>query len=115
MFPPSDSADAREGEGPTFIECRTFRQRPHYEGESPGYWDEDERASWLERDPVVTARERILAAGLATEDEVEAITARVEALVEEAVQFAEDSPMPDPTDALDDVYAPSGGRTCRGN
>ena len=67
---------ARAGEGPTFIECRTFRQRGHYEGESPGYWDEAEREGWLARDPVVMARERILAAGLATEDEVTNIPAR---------------------------------------
>ena len=96
---------ARNGEGPTFIECRTFRQRAHYEGENPGYWDEEERASWLARDPVLLARNRILAAGLATEDEVAAIVARVEAQVEDAVEFAEASPLPEPADALDDVYA----------
>jgi pyruvate dehydrogenase E1 component alpha subunit len=96
---------AREGEGPTFIECRTFRQRAHYEGENPGYWDEDERSAWLERDPVVIAAQRLIDAGLATQAELDAIEVRVKGQVDEAVEFAESSPLPDPTDALDDVYA----------
>lgn len=96
---------ARAGEGPTFIECRTFRQRAHYEGENPGYWDKEERDGWLARDPIDMAAKRIVEADLATQEELKAIDERVIAQIEEAVQFAEDSPLPEPSDALEDVYA----------
>lgn len=98
-------ARARAGEGPTFIECRTFRQRAHYEGENPGYWDEQERAAWLARDPIDRLRGRLLELGILDEDGFAALDAAIGARIEAAVEFAESSPTPDPLTALDDVYA----------
>ena len=98
-------ATARRGEGPVFLECRTFRHRGHYEGENPHYWDPEERQRWLDNDPVTRARERLLAEGSLTEDAVVALEQRVVRRIDEAVAFAEASPFPDPTDALLDVFA----------
>jgi pyruvate dehydrogenase E1 component alpha subunit len=97
-------AAARRGEGPVFLECRTFRHRGHYEGENPHYWDPDERQRWLDNDPVTRTRERLAADGL-SEVAIAEIEARVVARIDEAVAFAEASPMPDPADALQDVFA----------
>jgi pyruvate dehydrogenase E1 component alpha subunit len=94
----------RRGEGPVFLECRTFRHRGHYEGENPHYWDPDERQRWLANDPVTRTRAFLLEAGL-PEEEVVAIETRVTARIDEAVAFAEASPMPAPEDALEDVFA----------
>ena len=97
-------AAARAGEGPTFLECRTFRQRAHYEGENPGYWDPSERDQWLARDPLTIAKMRLLEEGLASEADFIEIEARVLGEVAAAVDFAEASPVPAVETALDDVY-----------
>lgn len=96
---------ARAGEGPTFIECRTFRQRAHYEGESPGYWEAEERAFWLARDPVDRLRAGLTAAGLLDDPGFERLDAEIAARIDAAVAFAEESPEPDLATALEDVYA----------
>jgi pyruvate dehydrogenase E1 component alpha subunit len=98
-------AACRRGEGPVFLECRTFRHRGHYEGENPQYWDPDERQSWLDKDPVSNTRARLLSTAERTEEELTELEARVAARIDEAVAFAEASPMPDPADALLDVFA----------
>lgn len=98
-------ARARAGDGPTFIECRTFRQRGHYEGESPTYWEAEERDFWLSRDPIDLLRAQMEAAGLLDDESFERLDAEVIARVEAAVAFAESSPEPEPATAFDDVYA----------
>ena len=96
---------ARRGEGPTFLECRTWRHRAHVEGEQPKYWDAEERAAWLELDPIPRFEAHLRDRCGATEEEVEALVAASVRRVEEAVAFAEAEPYPDQLDALTDVFA----------
>jgi len=100
------AARARRGEGPTLIECRTYRTRAHAEGmRDAGYRTQEEIAAWKERDPLKLFRERVLADGSATEVELAAIDAEIKALMDEAGKFAETSPMPDPATVTQHVYA----------
>jgi acetoin:2,6-dichlorophenolindophenol oxidoreductase subunit alpha len=95
-------ARARSGAGPSFIECRTYRFVGHHTAERAmklGYRTDDEIERWRERDPLELTGAK-LAAGVRA-----AIDEDVDALLDEAVDFARRSPRPDPTEALDLVYA----------
>jgi TPP-dependent pyruvate/acetoin dehydrogenase alpha subunit len=96
--------NARAGKGPTFLECRTWRHRGHFEGENPAYWDETERQAWLVRDPISHLGEQLTQAGQATQQELDTLDAAVQVRIDEAVSFAEASSYPAPEDALQDVY-----------
>ena len=99
-------ARARGGGGPTLIECRTYRTRPHSEGmRDTGYRTQEEIDSWKRRDPIRALRERILAANLAAKVELDAIDAGIEAEVKEAAKYAEESPWPDPATISDHIYS----------
>ncbi|RME98446.1 MAG: pyruvate dehydrogenase (acetyl-transferring) E1 component subunit alpha, partial [Chloroflexi bacterium] len=100
----SAAARARAGQGPTFIEGKTYRYRGHYEGDPMVYRSPEELAEWRQRDPVATFRARLLAEGLAAESELAAIEQSVQAQLDEAVQFAAAGPQPRPESALDGVY-----------
>jgi 2-oxoisovalerate dehydrogenase E1 component len=102
---------ARAGEGPTLIECKTYRTRAHSEGmRDVGYRTQEEIDAWKERDPIKAYGARLLGSGTATEEELARIEAEVGAVVAEAVEFAKDSPWPDPATASAHVYATAGGR-----
>jgi 2-oxoisovalerate dehydrogenase E1 component len=97
---------ARAGGGPTLIECRTYRVRAHSEGmRDAGYRTTEEVAAWKARDPLKMFAERIVAEGVADQAELNEINVQVKAVVEEAVAFAEHSPMPDPATVTQYVYS----------
>ncbi|HXF63576.1 MAG TPA: thiamine pyrophosphate-dependent dehydrogenase E1 component subunit alpha [Caldilineaceae bacterium] len=97
---------ARDGEGPTLIECRTYRTRAHSEGmRDAGYRTMEEINEWKARDPIKRFRERLLGERVAAERELDAIDQEIQATVEEAAAFAESSPWPDPATATDYVYS----------
>jgi len=99
-------ARARAGEGPTLIECRTYRTRAHAEGmRDAGYRTREEVDAWKQRDPITQQRSRIVEGALTSEEVVASIEAEVQAMVAEAAQFAADSPYPDGTTATEFVYA----------
>jgi acetoin:2,6-dichlorophenolindophenol oxidoreductase subunit alpha len=97
---------ARAGDGPTLVEVVTYRYNEHSEGLRLGtdYRNEQERAAWLERDPIVLFRQHLVAEGIATDEEMDQLEADVAAEVDEAVRFAEESPYPDPSVAFADLY-----------
>jgi len=97
-------ARARAGEGPTLIECKTFRHGGHHVNDPGLYLPADELARWRAHDPVDVLRQRLLDGGM-SEDEVVAIDRHVEAVMDEAVEFAEDSPQPDVAEFLAEVAA----------
>ena len=99
-------ARARAGEGPTFLECRTWRHRAHVEGEQPKYWDEQERNSWLERDPLSTFASQLVTRGVLPAEAIAEIDTAAVAQVDEAVEYAEAQSYPAETDALLDVFGP---------
>jgi len=98
---------ARAGEGPTLIECKTFRHRLHFEGEPDTYRDPKEVEEWLARDPIKTMKARLLDEEIATEQELQALEDRAAAEADEADKYAHASPLPDVAEALEDVYADS--------
>lgn len=95
---------ARAGEGPTFLEFKTYRFRGHSMSDPQKYRTKEEVEQWKSRDPLEMCRDRILTNGIATEAELEVIDARVKEKVEASVKFAEESPYPEPEAAFQDVY-----------
>jgi TPP-dependent pyruvate/acetoin dehydrogenase alpha subunit len=101
---------ARSGEGPTLLECRTYRTRPHSEGmRDAGYRTAEEVAEWKARSPVERFERILLSEGVATQDDLDRIEAEIKGLIEEAVAFAEASSWPDQATVADHVYATETG------
>jgi 2-oxoisovalerate dehydrogenase E1 component len=99
-------ARARQGNGPTLIECRTYRQRAHSEGmREVGYRTAEEVAAWKDRCPIRTFSVRLVRERVATDDEIKAVEAEVRGMVDEAAAFAESSPLPDPATAANHLYS----------
>jgi len=96
---------ARKGEGPTLIECKTYRQKGHSRVDPAKYRPKEEVNQWLTKDPIKRFREKLLQTNVLTKVEIQQIEKEVSAEIEEAVKFAMDSPYPAPEEALEDVYA----------
>jgi pyruvate dehydrogenase E1 component alpha subunit len=96
----------RAGEGPSFLECKTYRYFNHHGIQTLGmkYRSDDEVAEWRERDAIESLERLMVEDGLASEADVEATRTAVLAEVEAAIAFAEASPLPDPAGVLDNVY-----------
>ena len=90
---------ARGGGGPTLLECKTYRFAGHSRSDARGYRTREEEQDWAQRDPLIVLAERLDA------DTVERLEAEVRAELDEAVEFARNSPLPNPADALEHVYA----------
>jgi 2-oxoisovalerate dehydrogenase E1 component len=98
-------ARARAGGGPTLIECRTYRTRPHAEGMRDGsYRTSDEIAAWKARDPIEQLKQTALKEGGLSAANFEAVEAEVAGAVEDAVNFAKASPWPEPDTASQFIY-----------
>lgn len=103
-------ARARTGGGPTLLECKTYRTRPHAEGMGDyTYRTREDVAEWRGRCPIQRLRAALIAAGEATEAELDAIDAEVTATVAAATEAAEAAPLPPASDALTHVYSASAG------
>jgi pyruvate dehydrogenase E1 component alpha subunit len=105
-------AEAREraidGDGPTLIEAETYRYRGHFEGDQQPYRTEAEIDEWREeRDAIETFKERLVDRDELTEDEFEQMQADIDAEIEEAVEYARDAPLPDPSEAYENLYVDS--------
>jgi pyruvate dehydrogenase E1 component alpha subunit len=96
---------ARKGEGPTLIECKTYRHKGHSRVDPAKYRPKEEVEQWLAKDPIKRFREKLLQTNTLTESEIQQIEKEVSNEVEEAVKFAMESPYPAPEEALEDVYA----------
>jgi len=95
---------ARKGEGPTFLEFRTYRYRGHSMSDPQKYRSKEEVEEYKHRDPIEQIRAVILENKFATEEDLEAIDKKVKDIVAESVQFAEESEFPDAKEAYTDVY-----------
>ncbi|HOQ10196.1 MAG TPA: thiamine pyrophosphate-dependent dehydrogenase E1 component subunit alpha [Syntrophomonadaceae bacterium] len=96
---------ARSGDGPSLIECKTWRHRGHFEGDPAIYKDPKEQEAWLKKDPIPRLADKIIELKYATRAELDKIEADAQAEIESAVKFAEASPLPAPEDVFTDVYA----------
>jgi pyruvate dehydrogenase E1 component alpha subunit len=95
---------ARDGEGPTLLEMKTYRYRGHSMSDPAKYRTKDEVEEYKEQDPIQHVLKVILENKYASEAEIEVINEKVRLEVEDCVQFAEDSPYPDVSEMYKDIY-----------
>ena len=99
-------ARARAGDGPSLIDCKTYRTRPHAEGmRDGGYRTAEEMEAWKLRDPIQSHAAWLIDSGHADAADLEAIEAQVKATVDDAIEFARSSPFPDPATASDFIFS----------
>lgn len=96
---------ARKGEGPTLLNILTYRYKGHSMSDPQKYRTKEEVEEYKNLDPIEQVLKVILEKKWATEKQIEEINAKVEKMIEEAVKFAEDSPLPDADELYEDVYA----------
>lgn len=105
----TSALEAREhalsGGGPSLIEYKTYRWRGHGESDLQLYQPREEIKTWQAACPIPKLREDMLARGVIRSDELEAMERRIDAIVQDAIRFAEESPYPEPHEALEDVFA----------
>jgi len=97
-------ARARGGQGPTLIECKTYRWHGHSEHDKAFYRSDEELAMWKSRDPIPTFTTYLRTRHILDDDQIKATDARVEQTIDEAVEFAMHAPDPDPAEAVTDLY-----------
>jgi len=96
---------ARKGEGPSLIENKTYRTRGHYEGDPQAYRDEAEIDAWKKNnDPVKRFGDYLTRKNILTRKLNKQIQDEVDAELEDAVAFADKSPLPEPKEALEDLF-----------
>lgn len=95
---------AREGKGPTLLECQTYRYYGHFEGDALKYRTRDEEDSYQQRDCLELFRNNVVKQGKLKEAELDEIDVRSRESIAEAVTFAEESPLPSLEECTDDVY-----------
>ncbi len=96
---------ARNGEGPTLIECKTYRWMGHSINDPGVYRTSEEIEAWKQKCPVKRFEDFLVKKGLADDAKLKSVYRRVNEEIEDAVRFAEASPLPSPEDTLLDVYA----------
>ena len=95
---------ARAGEGPTLLEFRTYRYKGHSMSDPGKYRTKEEVEEYKQRDPVEVVKTTLINQDWITDSEIEALETKIAAIVDESVKFAEESPYPDASEALTDVY-----------
>ncbi|KZL89673.1 acetoin:2,6-dichlorophenolindophenol oxidoreductase subunit alpha [Clostridium magnum DSM 2767] len=96
---------AREGKGPTLLECKTYRHRGHFEGDPMTYKPKEEQDMWLKKDPIPRFEKHILNNEVLSEEGIKEVQDDIENQIKEAVAFADNSPIPNVETALEDVYS----------
>ena len=95
---------ARNKQGPTLIECKTYRHRGHFEGDPTTYRPAGELEESLKKDPIIRIEQFMIQNQIKTAEELEAIQADIDQQIKDAVEFAENSPLPSLESAVEDVY-----------
>ena len=98
-------ARARAGKGPTLIECKTYRQRGHFEGDPATYKPKEEQAAWMAKDPMPRFEKYLEENGVMTAEEIKAVKDGVAKQIEEAIAFADAQPYAPEESAVVDVYS----------
>ena len=97
---------ARAGEGPSLIEFRTYRWRAHFEGGGmPDLRPRDELEEWKKKCPVAFMEQQLISMNIMNHDEIKALDTEIKSLVQDAVDFAMQSPEPAPEDAMADIFS----------
>jgi pyruvate dehydrogenase E1 component alpha subunit len=93
------------GEGPTLLEYKTYRWRGHGESDLQVYQPKEEIAAWQAMCPIPKLRSDMLTQGLISMDELRETENQIDAVVKDAIRFAEESPYPDVNEAMEDIFA----------
>lgn len=96
---------ARAGEGPTLLECKTFRFMGHVFGDNDAYMTKEEKAAAIEADPLPRFRQKLIDDGVASAEELDALTAKIEAEVNDAIDYAMACEFPSDDELRRDVFA----------
>lgn len=96
---------ARRGEGPTLIEAKTYRWKGHSKSDKQRYRTKEEVAAWKAKDPIARLVKRMKAAGWLSDEELAELKTATDRTIQEAIEFAKQSPDPDPSQILEGVYA----------
>ncbi len=96
---------ARRGEGPSLLECKTYRFEGHWIGDDAPYRSKEEVQAWCARDPIPAFESRLTQMGVLTAEKAEGIKAEVEKALQEAIEFAKASPEPAPESLFEGLYA----------
>jgi TPP-dependent pyruvate/acetoin dehydrogenase alpha subunit len=97
---------ARSGKGPAMVEFKTFRQSGHGEHDDASYVPKEMREYWEARDPILLLTNYLLRGGGFSQEELDDIDTSLKALVDEAVEYAERLPLPDPKKVTERLFAP---------
>lgn len=95
---------ARQGDGPTLLEMKTYRYKGHSISDPQKYRTKEEVDEYKDKDPIQQILQTILQQKHASQDEINGINGRVDDIVNESVKFAEESPWPDDDEVLKDIY-----------
>ncbi|MDF2474147.1 MAG: acoA 2 [Anaerocolumna sp.] len=98
-------ARARKGQGPTLLECKTYRHRGHFEGDAGAYKPTEEQAAWIKKDPLPRFAEFLKENKIFTEKEIAKLDEQVAEEIAEAIKFAEESPDPELESVVQDIYS----------
>jgi pyruvate dehydrogenase E1 component alpha subunit len=98
-------ARARAGEGPTLIEALTYRFRGHSLADPDELRSKEEKEFWFTRDPIKKLAAYLTEQNLADPEELKAIERKIQGVIDDAVQFAESSPEPDPSELYRYIFA----------
>ncbi|GAB6087490.1 pyruvate dehydrogenase (acetyl-transferring) E1 component subunit alpha [Alkaliphilus crotonatoxidans] len=96
---------ARSGQGPTLLECKTYRHRGHFEGDAAAYKPTEEQKEWMEKDPIPRMESYMLEKKIVTKEELAALQEGVASEIKEAIDFANNSPYPELESAVEDIYS----------
>ena len=96
---------ARRGEGPSLVECKTYRHHGHFEGDTMTYRTDKEVDEWKKKDPILRFRNKLGEMGVLSKEGAGKIDQEINEEIEQAVKFAQESPLPAPEETLEDVYA----------
>jgi pyruvate dehydrogenase E1 component alpha subunit len=95
---------ARDKQGPTLIECKTYRHRGHFEGDPGLYKPKEEQTDWLAKDPIKRLESFIVENKIQTNVEIDVINEEVSKEILDAIEFAENSPEPTIESVVEDIY-----------
>lgn len=98
-------ARARAGKGPTLIECKTYRQHGHFEGDPGTYKPKEEQAAWMAKDPMPRYAKFLVENGIMTQEEIDAVDKKVAGELDDAIKFADAQPFAPDESVVTDVYS----------
>jgi pyruvate dehydrogenase E1 component alpha subunit len=96
---------ARRGDGPAYLVCNTYRFHGHHAGDPLNYREKEEVERWRAQDPIERVKRAAIERGVMTDTEIAGLERQIEAQIEEAVEFAKNSPDPTPDQLMTDIYA----------